>query len=62
VQSATDLAQKFQTQQTTALSQVRDTDIPTAATEITQLQTQQQASMEVEANVAQMKNLFSFLA
>lgn len=62
VQEATDLAQKFQTQQTTQLSQLQDTDIPTAATELTKLQTQQQASMQVEANVAQMKNLFSFLA
>jgi flagellar hook-associated protein 3 FlgL len=62
VQSATDLAQKFQTQQQTELSQVSDADIPTIATEITQLQVQQQAAMSVEANVAQMKNLFSFLA
>lgn len=62
VQEATDLAQKFQTQQQTQLSQLQDTDIPTAATELTQLQNQQQASMEVEANMAQMKNLFSFLA
>jgi flagellin-like hook-associated protein FlgL len=44
------------------LSGLQDTDIPTTATEIAQLQVQQQASMSVEANVAQMKNLFSFLA
>jgi len=62
VTSATDLAQKFQTQQQTQLSNLQDTDIPTVATEITQLQSQQQASMEVEANLGQMKNLFSFLA
>jgi len=62
VQGATDLAQKFQTQQETELSQVRDADIPTVATEITQLETQQQASMQSEASVAQMKNLFSYLA
>ena len=62
VQGATDLAQKFQTQQTTDLSQARDTDVPTTAIEISQMQIQQQASMQVEANVAQMKNLFSFLA
>lgn len=62
VTEATDLAQKFQTQQQTELSNVQDTDIPTTATEITQLETQQQASMDVEANVSQMKNLFSYLA
>jgi flagellar hook-associated protein 3 FlgL len=62
VQNATDLAQKFQTQEETGLNNVQDTDIPTTATEITQLQTQQDASMEVESSVAQMKNLFSFLA
>jgi flagellin-like hook-associated protein FlgL len=62
VQGATDLAQKFQVQQQTELSGLQDTDIPTTATEIAQLQVQQQASMSVEANVAQMKNLFSFLA
>jgi len=62
VQGATDLAQKFQTQQATELSQLRDTDIPTAATEITRLETQEQATMQSEASVSQMKNLFSFLA
>jgi flagellar hook-associated protein 3 FlgL len=62
VQAATSLAQKFQTQQQTELSQLQDTDIPTAATQLTELQNQQQAALEVEANVAQMKNLFSFLA
>jgi flagellar hook-associated protein 3 FlgL len=62
VQGATDLAQKFQTQQETELSQLQDTDIPTAATEITQLETQEQATMQSEASVSQMKNLFSFLA
>ena len=62
VQDATTLAQKFQTQQETELNQVRDADIPTLAIEISQLQIQQQASMSVEANLAQQKNLFSFLA
>jgi flagellar hook-associated protein 3 FlgL len=62
VQAATDLAQKFQTEQRTELSQVRDTDVPTVAIAISQMQIQQQASMQVEATMAQMKNLFSFLA
>jgi flagellar hook-associated protein 3 FlgL len=62
VTEATSLAQKFQTQEQTQLGNLQDTDIPTAATELTQLQTQQQASMSVEASVEQMKNLFSYLA
>jgi flagellar hook-associated protein 3 FlgL len=62
VSEASSLAQKFQTQQQTELSNLQDTDIPTAATQLTQLQNEQDASMEVEANVAQMKNLFSMLA
>jgi flagellar hook-associated protein 3 FlgL len=62
VQEATSLAQKFQTEQKTQLSDLQDTDIPTAATQLTQLQTQEQASMSVEASVEQMKNLFSYLA
>lgn len=62
VTEATSLAQKFQTQQQTQLSNLQDTDIPTAATELTQLQNQEQASMQVEASVEQMKNLFSYLA
>jgi flagellar hook-associated protein 3 FlgL len=62
VSEASDLATKFQTQEQTTLGNLQDTDIPTAATELTQLQTQQQASMSVEASVEQMKNLFSYLA
>lgn len=62
VQEATDLAQKFQTQQQTELGNLQDTDIPTAATEMTQLQTQEQASLTVESNIEQQKNLFSYLA
>ena len=62
VTEATDLATKFQTQQTTELSNLQDTDIPTAATELSQLQVQQQAAMSVESSLEQMKNLFSYLA
>jgi flagellar hook-associated protein 3 FlgL len=62
VTEATDLATKFQTQETTVLSNLQDTDIPTTATELSQLQVQQQATMSVEANMEQMKNLFSYLA
>jgi flagellin-like hook-associated protein FlgL len=62
VTEATSLAQKFQTQQETTLSNLQSTDIPTAATQLSQLQLQEQASMSAEASVQQMKNLFSYLA
>jgi flagellar hook-associated protein 3 FlgL len=62
VTEATDLAQKFQTQETTELGNLQDTDVATAATELTKLQTQEEASMSAEASVQQMKNLFSYLA
>ena len=62
VQQATSLAQKFQTQEVTELGNLRDTDVAATATQLTQLQTQQQASFSVEANLLQMKNLFSYLA
>jgi len=62
VTAATSLATKFQTQQQTELSNLQDTDIATTATELSRLQVQQQASMSVEANLQQMKNLFNYLA
>jgi len=61
VSAASDLAQKFQTQQTSQLSNLRDADIPTVAVQLTQEQTDQQAALSAEANIAQQKNLFSYL-
>lgn len=62
ITEATDLAQKFQTQEQTQLGNLQDTDVAATATELSQLQVQQQASMSAEANIEQMKNLFSYLA
>jgi flagellar hook-associated protein 3 FlgL len=62
VTEATDLAQKFQTQQQTELSNLQDTDVAATATELSQLQVQQEAAMSAESNIEQMKNLFSYLA
>ena len=61
VSSATTLAQKFQTQEQASLSQLRDADIPTVAIQLSQLQVQQQATLSVEAQMEQQKNLFSFI-
>jgi flagellar hook-associated protein 3 FlgL len=61
ISSATDLAQKFQTQQQAQLSNLRDADIPTVAAQLTQAQTQEQAAISAEAQIQQQKNLFSYL-
>ena len=49
VSTATDLAQKFQTQQQAQLSNLRDADIPTVALQLSQAQTDQQAALSAEA-------------
>jgi flagellar hook-associated protein 3 FlgL len=61
VTAATSLAQKFQTQQQTELSGLRDADIPTVALQLSQAQTGQQAALSAEASIEQTKNLFSYL-
>jgi flagellar hook-associated protein 3 FlgL len=61
VTAATSLAQKFQTQQQTELSGLRDADIPTVALQLSQAQVGQQAALSAEANIVQSKNLFSYL-
>lgn len=61
VTAATDLAQKFQTQQQGQLSNLQDADIPTVALQLSQAQLDQQASVSAEAQIQQIKNLFSYL-
>ena len=61
VSAATALAQKFQTQQQTELSGLRDADIPSVALQLSQAQVGQQAALSAEASIEQTKNLFSYL-
>ncbi len=61
IASANDLAQKFQTQEQAQLSNLRDADIPTVATQLTEAQNQQQAAISAEAEIQQDKNLFNYL-
>jgi flagellin-like hook-associated protein FlgL len=61
VSAASDLAQKFQTQQQAQLSTLRDADIPSVALQLSQGQVDQQAALSAEANIEQSKNLFSYL-
>jgi flagellar hook-associated protein 3 FlgL len=61
IASATDLAQKFQTQQQAQLSSLRDADIPNVALQLSQAQLGQQAALSAEASIEQSRNLFSYL-
>ena len=61
IATATDLAQKFQTQQQAELSGLRDADIPSDALQLSQAQTQQQAALSAESQIVQNKTLFSYL-
>jgi flagellar hook-associated protein 3 FlgL len=60
VSNALDVAQKFQLQWKTALSNERDTDIAAATTDLTQEQLSQQAAMQAEASMPR-NSLFDFL-
>jgi flagellar hook-associated protein 3 FlgL len=51
ITNALDVAQKFQLQSKTALSNERDTDVAAAATELTQEQLSQQAAMQAQASM-----------
>ena len=61
VSTATDLAQKFQTQDQAQLSSLRDANIPAVALQLNQSQLAEQASLSAAAQIEQEKNLFSYL-
>jgi flagellar hook-associated protein 3 FlgL len=61
ITNALDVAQKFQLQSQTALSNERDTDVAAAATELTQEQLSQQAAMQAEAAIPR-NSLFDILS
>ena len=61
LQSASDIAQKFLTNEQSSLGTVQDADIPAAAETLTQATTQEQAALSVEAKIQQQPTLFSFL-
>jgi flagellar hook-associated protein 3 FlgL len=61
ITNALDVAQKFQLQSQTALSNERDTDVATAATELTQEQLGQQAAMQAQASMPR-NSLFDILS
>jgi len=60
ISSALDLAQKFQVQSQTQLSSLQDADIPTVATELTQLTTSLNAAMAAQAK-RPITTLFDYL-
>jgi flagellar hook-associated protein 3 FlgL len=60
ITSALDVAQKYQTQDQAAISSRQDADIATVATELTQLENQQQAALSAESQRPQ-TSLFNYL-
>jgi flagellar hook-associated protein 3 FlgL len=58
--SATAVAEKFHTQATIRLGEMRDTDMPAAIVELTQIQAQQQAALLAQSNSRRL-SLFDFL-
>jgi flagellar hook-associated protein 3 FlgL len=60
ISSALDLAQKFQVQSQSQLSSLQDADIPTVATELTQLTTSLNAAMAAQAK-RPIRTLFDYL-
>jgi flagellar hook-associated protein 3 FlgL len=61
VSTATDLAQKFQTQEQAQLGTLQNVNPATVALQLNQDQVNQQASISAEAQIEQNKNLFSYL-
>jgi flagellar hook-associated protein 3 FlgL len=61
ITNAIDLAQKFQLQDKTALSQVKDTDIAEASVALSQQQASYQAAIQAEASMPR-TSLFSYLS
>jgi flagellar hook-associated protein 3 FlgL len=61
IANATDVAQKFQLQYQTSLHNLKDTDIATAAVDLTQEQTSLQAALQAQASMPR-TSLFSFIS
>ena len=61
VSSALAVAQKFQVQEKSDLGNVQNANLPAAALQLTQTQTEQQAALSVAAKIEQTPNLFSLL-
>lgn len=62
ISDSLDLAQMFQTQDQSQLSNLQDADVPTVAVQLNQEQVQEQAALSVESTLLQNKNLFSYIA
>ncbi|HTQ57542.1 MAG TPA: hypothetical protein VMI94_23895 [Bryobacteraceae bacterium] len=61
VSAATTLAQKFQTQEQSSLSQLRDADIASVAVSLNQEQLQNQAALSAESTLLQQRDLFGYI-
>lgn len=61
VSGATTVAQKFQTQEVSNLSQLRDANVASVAIQLSQEQVQNQAALSAESTLLQQRDLFSYV-
>jgi flagellar hook-associated protein 3 FlgL len=61
ISTATSVAQQFQTQETSNLSQLRDADVAKVAVQLNQDQVQNQAALSAESTLLQQRDLFSYI-
>ncbi|MGC9947723.1 MAG: hypothetical protein ABSF64_15265 [Bryobacteraceae bacterium] len=61
ISSALTVAQQFQTEDASNLSQLRDADVASVAVELNQEQVQNQAALSAESTILQQRDLFSYL-
>ena len=61
ISTATSVAQQFQTQETSNLSQLRDADVAKGAVQLNQDQVQNQAALSAESTLLQQRDLFSYI-
>ena len=61
ISTATSVAQQFQTQETSNLSQLRDADVAKVAVQLNQEQVQNQAALSAESTLLQRRDLFSYI-
>jgi flagellar hook-associated protein 3 FlgL len=61
VSASLTMAQKFQVQEQSDLGDVQNANLPTVALQLSQTQTEEQASLSVAAKIEQMQTVFSYL-
>ncbi|HVN05715.1 MAG TPA: hypothetical protein VMT86_14935 [Bryobacteraceae bacterium] len=61
ISSASTVAQQFQTEESSELSQLRDADVASVAVQLNQEEVQNQAALSAESSILQQRDLFGYL-